>query len=99
MLRKVSFQYVKIDREVLVSAESGNGRAALMAILAFAAESHAQVVIEGVEDRATLDFVRDLSRTPVNPANGLIHGVQGYLLGRPQPEFLAPGDIPSPLAA
>jgi len=47
LMSKVPFDYVKIDRGVMVSATKGaTSRAALMAILAFAAESGAVVIVK-----------------------------------------------------
>jgi EAL domain-containing protein (putative c-di-GMP-specific phosphodiesterase class I) len=101
MLRKVSFDYVKIDRGViLAAAESGNGRAGLMAILAFASESGAVVVAEGIEDADMFDLVCLVaSQTSLRGRQGLIHGVQGYLFGRPLPAALTARELPPELAA
>jgi EAL domain-containing protein (putative c-di-GMP-specific phosphodiesterase class I) len=101
MLRKVSFDYVKIDRGViLAAAESGNGRAGLMAILAFASESGAVVVAEGIEDADMFDLVCQVaSQTSLRGRPGLIHGVQGYLFGRPLPAALTARELPPELAA
>lgn len=100
MLRKVPFEYVKIDRGVILAAfDGGTGRAALMAILAFAAEARAIVIAEGIEDSGTFGLVRDLARLSLKGDPGLIHGVQGYFFGRPLPatgEYLA---APRELAA
>ncbi|MEO9254769.1 MAG: bifunctional diguanylate cyclase/phosphodiesterase, partial [Tepidiformaceae bacterium] len=66
LLRRVPFDYIKVNRAILGSAmEGGNGRGAVMAILAFARESNAQVLAQGVETEETLDLVRDLARGPV----------------------------------
>jgi diguanylate cyclase (GGDEF)-like protein len=88
MLTKVPFDYVKIDHSIMVSAlEGGTGRAALMAILAFAAEAHAMVLAEGIENDEMLHLVEVLANNHVTPEDGLIHCVQGYLLGRPSADF------------
>ncbi len=99
MLRQVGFDYVKVDRSVMVAAltKGGTGRAALMAILAFAAYTHATVIAEGVEDSAMLELIEDIALGSLQPQGGVIQGmqgqafdaVQGYLLGRPDASFLA----------
>jgi diguanylate cyclase (GGDEF)-like protein len=100
MLRKVPVDVVKIDRAVIIGArDSGPGRAALMAILAFAAESEAVVVAEGIEDEPILQLVRDASHSTVKGTPGLIHGVQGYLFTMPAPAHLLTDEVPSVLAA
>jgi diguanylate cyclase (GGDEF)-like protein len=86
LLARVPFEFVKIDRSVIVSAtEPGPGRGALMAILAFAAESGAHVVAEGIEDEAMFSLVRDFALQQIKGSPGLIHGVQGFLFGYPAP--------------
>ena len=88
MLRKVPCEFMKIDRDVMTSAVAGNtGRAAVMAILAFAAEMGTFVVIDGIEDTQALDFVQQISGAPFTNASGLIQGVQGFLWGEPAPNF------------
>ena len=83
MLRKVPCEFMKIDRDVMASALAGNtGRAAVMAILAFAAETGAFVVIEGIEDVQALEFVQQIG-------GGLVQGVQGFLWGEPARHFNA----------
>jgi diguanylate cyclase (GGDEF)-like protein len=102
LLSRVPFDFVKIDRSVIVSAtDGGPGRGALMAILAFAAESGAHVVAEGVEDSAMFAVVQEFAGKQIKGNPGLIHGVQGFYLGRPQPAATierdgAPGYPPSP---
>jgi diguanylate cyclase (GGDEF)-like protein len=99
MLRRIEFDYVKVDRSVMLAAlaADGKGRAALMAILAFAAYMKAVVIAEGIEDTALLSLVQEIALVSLQPQNGLIQGiqgqafdaVQGYLLGRPEPTFLS----------
>jgi EAL domain-containing protein (putative c-di-GMP-specific phosphodiesterase class I) len=101
LMSKVPFDYVKIDRSVMVSATKGaSSRAALMAILAFAAESGAVVIAEGIEDPEMFGLVREVAaatRLRGNP--GLIHGVQGFLFGLPRPAQEATTQSPPELAA
>jgi EAL domain-containing protein (putative c-di-GMP-specific phosphodiesterase class I) len=109
MLRKVEFDYVKVDRSVMVGAQAtdGKGRAALMAILAFAAYTKAVVIAEGIEDTALLTLVQEIANVSLQPQNGLIQGiqgqacdaVQGYLVGRPEPTFLPSGASSEALAS
>ena len=84
LLAKIRPDYVKVDRGVLCSAlEGGPGRAVLAAITAYAAESQALLIAEGIETEALLDLVR-LAGTGGKPTR--IVGAQGYLLGRPSIE-------------
>lgn len=100
MLRKVEFDFVKVDRDVVIEAQqSGTGRAALMAILAFASESQALVVAEGVEDEAMFGLVKEVAHSAVRGTPGLIHGVQGYLFGRPTEATSSAHEPPETLAA
>lgn len=99
MLRRVPVEYVKIDRSVLVSAlDDPMGRAAVMAIVAFASQSGALVVAEGIEDSAMLELVRWIAEGGDDADEGLIYAVQGYLLGYPS-AVLASGEPPDQLAA
>lgn len=100
MLSKVPFDYVKVDRQVVLAATTGSsGRAALMAILAFASESDAIVIAEGIEDNEMFEVVREFARASVRGNPGLIHCVQGFLFGYPVPANLAATQPPSSLAA
>lgn len=100
LLGKVPFEYLKVDRSIMVSAASGgSGRAALMAILAFAAESGVQVIAEGVENIEMFRLVREVAISRVKGNPGLIHGVQGFLFGCPVPVGLVRQDVPGDLAA
>lgn len=100
MLRKVEFDFVKVDRDVVIEAQqSGTGRAALMAILAFASESQALVVAEGVEDEAMFGLVKEVAHSALRGTPGLIHGVQGYLFGRPAEATASANEPPATLAA
>jgi EAL domain-containing protein (putative c-di-GMP-specific phosphodiesterase class I) len=90
MLRRVRPDFVKIDRTVVVEARHDPGaRAVLAAIAAFAAESGAYVIAEGIEDDAVLDLVRDGDGT-LAAKGPRIDGAQGYRLGRPAPSMPLP---------
>jgi EAL domain-containing protein (putative c-di-GMP-specific phosphodiesterase class I) len=86
-LRCLEPEFIKIDRGVVAASVADRGaRAVLSAIVAFAGESGAYVIAEGIEDEATLRHVR----APWPERNrGAISGAQGYHLGRPA---LAAGD-------
>ena len=88
MLRRVPFDYLKVDRGIVTTAvDGGEGRPAMMAILAFARESNAQVLAEGVETEDCLQLVQDIARGPAHRDGDLIQLVQGFLLGMPTEGF------------
>lgn len=81
LLGRVQPAYVKVDRSVVASAaDGGSGRAVLAAIIAYATESDAIVIAEGIETPNMLNVVR---RAGTGSAPVQIVGGQGYLLGRP----------------
>lgn len=83
MLRRARPDFVKIDRTVVTEARTDPGaRAVLAAIAAFAAETGAYVIAEGIEDDDVLDLVRDADGT-LGLRGPRIDGAQGYRLGRP----------------
>ncbi|MDP9401055.1 MAG: bifunctional diguanylate cyclase/phosphodiesterase [Actinomycetota bacterium] len=85
LLRLAVFDFVKIDRSVITAAVSDSAaRGVLLAIDAFARQTGAFVIAEGIEDEQVLDFVHGLDehqrlRAPVR------RGGQGFALGRPGP--------------
>jgi EAL domain-containing protein (putative c-di-GMP-specific phosphodiesterase class I) len=84
MLRRVAFEFVKIDRSIVIGAMSERGaRAVLLAIATYANETGSYVIAEGIEDDETLRFVRHIE-DDLGAARPHIHGGQGYGLGRPQ---------------
>jgi diguanylate cyclase (GGDEF)-like protein len=82
LLRTYRFDYVKVDASVVQAASqtATNGRAVLMAILAFAAESNAHVIAEGVETEENAAMLRQ----PGTGADLQVEAVQGFLLSKPQ---------------
>ncbi|MDX6677858.1 MAG: hypothetical protein QOE31_1910 [Solirubrobacteraceae bacterium] len=99
MLRRMPVDFVKIDRNVIVeSSNGGAARAVLHAVLAFAAETGAYVIAEGIETETMLDHVRHPPRVLVTSRRTGVQGVQGYLLGRPSTDrptaipYLTPWD-------
>ena len=82
LLGAIRPDYVKVDRGVVSSARDGGpGRAVLAAIVAYATQSGAIVIAEGIESGEMLHLVR-AARTGGQRAQFL--GGQGYLLGRPE---------------
>lgn len=100
LLRRSDVEFIKVDRGITLSAASGKReRGVLMAILAYAAQSGTAVIAEGIESQAMLELVRTMSAsTLLKEQPGLIHGVQGYLFGRPG-TIEAAGQRPEGLAA
>ncbi|MBA2752070.1 MAG: GGDEF domain-containing protein, partial [Actinobacteria bacterium] len=92
MLLEVRFDFVKVDRSVIVSVlEDGPGRAVMAAVCAFASEARSFVIAEGVETQAALDSVERILLRHYLSAG---YGAQGYLLGRPTDGFkLATTDV------
>lgn len=91
MLRTVPFEFIKIDRQVMVGAiDDEKSRAALLAILAFAREAGALAVAEGIENEQLLELVRSLDGGWAEPVRDLVYGMQGFLLGRPAAAFGRP---------
>jgi diguanylate cyclase (GGDEF)-like protein len=83
MLRETRAAYVKIDRSIVVGAlTDAHARGVLMAVTAFAHETGAYAIAEGIEDQEVLEFVTTLGSRAVVPT---IQGGQGYGLGRPAP--------------
>lgn len=93
MLRELQAEYVKLDRSVVVGALTDpHARGVLMAVTAFAHETGAFVIAEGIEDDEVLDFVVTL---PTRAATPQIDGGQGYGLGRPDSQLPATPSTPS----
>jgi len=83
MLSAVPVDFVKVDRGVVARAcTTTAARGVLAGILAIARETGAYVIAEGIETAEMLAFVRQAGGG-AGPRGG-IHGVQGYLLGRPR---------------
>jgi diguanylate cyclase (GGDEF)-like protein len=71
---------VKVDRSLVMGCDVNEGQAAVVRMLVdFALQHGAEVCVEGVETPGELATVR---------AAGVTY-VQGYLIGRPQPDWLA----------
>jgi EAL domain-containing protein (putative c-di-GMP-specific phosphodiesterase class I) len=85
ILSKVPFDFVKIDRGLIVDAmENRAARGVLAGIIAIARETGSYLIAEGIETLAMFHFVSGLEEVAdVGAAHG-IRGIQGYLLGRPE---------------
>jgi PAS domain S-box-containing protein len=92
MLSALPVDFIKIDRAVVANAVEDRGaRAVMLGIMAFARESGAFVIAEGIETEAMLELARDPD--PEREARPVgAHGAQGFLLGRPAP---VPSESPS----
>jgi diguanylate cyclase (GGDEF)-like protein len=89
MLRQIEAEFVKLDRSIVAAAATESGaRAVLMAMAAFARQTGAFVIAEGVEDEETLEFLRGIDARNLC-STAIIQGGQGYGLGRPSPELSA----------
>jgi diguanylate cyclase (GGDEF)-like protein len=85
MLRELQPDFVKLDRSVVVGAVTDpHARGILMGVTAFAHETGAFVIAEGIEDDEVLDFVNTL---PTRAGKPQIDGGQGYGLGRPDAQL------------
>ncbi len=94
MLSSLPVDYVKIDRGVLVKAQTdASARGVLAGIIAIARETHSYVIAEGIEDARMLAMVQRAGRSQSRGKG--VQGVQGYLLGRPASQL--PESIPPEL--
>jgi diguanylate cyclase (GGDEF)-like protein len=98
MLRKADASFIKLDRSVVVGGlEDRAARGVLVAIAAFAHETGAEVIAEGIEDERVLELILHVGTTPGVPT---ITGGQGYGLGRPNPALPVPDEpLPQMLSA
>jgi diguanylate cyclase (GGDEF)-like protein len=86
LLRHLPVYFIKIDRELVVgAASSAAAQAILQAICVFAQSTGSYVIAEGIETEEQLDYVKSLP----DQLRVTVHGVQGYLLGRPNPTIPA----------
>ncbi|HEU0074218.1 MAG TPA: EAL domain-containing protein [Dehalococcoidia bacterium] len=87
MMRLIKFDYVKIDRSVILDAmEGGQGRAVIVAIVAFARETGSYMIAEGIENASMLMSV-NLDEDGLK--DFWVQGVQGFLFGEPGPSIKA----------
>jgi diguanylate cyclase (GGDEF)-like protein len=93
IMSRLPFDYVKIDRAIIVKAMSDRSASGVVAaIVAFAKVTGAYVIAEGIEDIPMLDFIEHAkcARAPVGRG---IRGAQGYLLYRPSETLPAQSDV------
>ncbi len=76
--------FIKVARSLVVDAASRGPRAAIRAVVAFAEETGASTIAEGIETQSTAVYMRDLG----------VHLGQGWLFGRPE---LPPSGAPQTL--
>jgi diguanylate cyclase (GGDEF)-like protein len=100
MLRQVEVEFVKLDRTIVAAAPTEPGaRAVLMAMAAYARQTGAFVIAEGIEDDETLAFLHAIDERELH-GDVVIQGGQGFSLGRPVGTIRAIplwplGDIPA----
>ena len=101
-LRQVEVEFVKLDRAIVNAAPTESGsRAVMMAVAAYARQTGALVIAEGIEDGETLEFLQTLDERATH-GDSIIQGGQGYGLGRPATEIDPAPQMPArdlPLAA
>jgi diguanylate cyclase (GGDEF)-like protein len=89
LLSQLCFDFVKIDRSIIVKAMTDRSAMGVMAgVIAIAKETGAYIIAEGIEDIRLLDFVCGYGWGEFNR-----RGVQGFLLRRPSPTMVAAGDV------
>ena len=82
MLSRLTVDFVKIDRGIIVKALTDRSARAVMAgIVAIAKETGAYVIAEGIENMKMLDLVCGQDWDTIHKRG--VRGVQGYLLYRP----------------
>jgi EAL domain-containing protein (putative c-di-GMP-specific phosphodiesterase class I) len=97
LLRAMNADYVKIDRSIVANAGTdGSARAVLLAIAAFASQTGAAVIAEGIEDAAVLAVVHRVDEL-IDAGGPHIHAGQGFGLGRPAHDM--PAGRLAPLSA
>ncbi|MDE2481825.1 MAG: EAL domain-containing protein [bacterium] len=86
VLSAMTFDFVKIDRSLMVRAMTDErARSVLIGLIAIAHGAGSTVIAEGIETDEMLAFARGLqARVP----NGTIAACQGFALAHPQPEFV-----------
>ncbi len=97
MMRVMKFDYVKIDRSVILDAmDGGPGRAIILAIVAFARESNAFMIAEGIENQAMFESIK-FDGAELNKF--WVQGVQGFMFGRPRSSMKSLGESTDVAAA
>ncbi len=83
LLSTLTFDFVKIDRTLMLDGKSRKARAILAGIVSIAAAMDAVLIAEGIETPALLEFASTLHLTGQATSAG-VGAFQGYLLGAPQ---------------
>ncbi len=83
LLSSLTFDYVKLDRTLLLEGQSAKARGILAGILAIADSMGAVLIAEGIETPELLDFAKNLHRIMRVQSVG-VRALQGYLLGQPR---------------
>lgn len=92
LLSSLTFDYVKLDRTLLLEGHNPKARGVLAGILAIADSMGALLIAEGIETPELLDFARNLHRI-MNVQSQGVRALQGYLLGQPRiPTPASPSD-------
>ena len=78
-LRELEFDRIKVDRSFLRQADQHRGTAVINAVVSVAHSLEMTVVVEGIENKRQLEFVKRLGAD----------GVQGFFLGRPTADPIA----------
>jgi diguanylate cyclase (GGDEF)-like protein len=88
MLSNIHAEFVKLDRSIITAAATEpSARAVLMAMAAFARQTGAFVIAEGIEDGEVLQFLRAINEAQELASDAIIQGGQGYGLGLPAQEM------------
>ena len=86
MMGRIDADFIKIDRSIVNGAEKqASARAVLTAMALFAEQTGTFVSAEGIEDAEMLQYVQSLAE-PEMGVPTVVHGGQGYGLGRPSVE-------------
>jgi diguanylate cyclase (GGDEF)-like protein len=84
ILSKVPFDFVKIDRGLVVNAmQNREARGVLAGIVAIARETGSYLIAEGIETTEMLEFIANTHFSQSGTFAG-VRGLQGYLLGKPE---------------
>jgi diguanylate cyclase (GGDEF)-like protein len=83
LLSSLTFDYVKLDRTLLLEGHNPKARGVLAGILAIADSMGAVLIAEGIETPELLEFARNLHRIMGVQSQG-VRALQGYLLGQPR---------------
>ncbi len=93
IMSRLQFNYVKIDRAIIVKAMNDRSASGVVAaIVAFAQVTGAFVIAEGIENISMLKFI-DRAGSTQAPFRHAIRGAQGFLLHRPSETLPTASDV------